>query len=64
MAGSYPLYNSAALDTFGNIWGLTSNGIFRIDTNTFTANLAAQYPVTVTGGFAMNNGKIYFSSGS
>jgi hypothetical protein len=58
------LYNSAALDTAGRIWGLSPSGVFVIDTKTLYAALLAPSPVAITRGWAMNNGEIYFGSGA
>ncbi len=57
-------YNSVSLDDAGRIWGLAPNGIFTIDTAKFTVSLVASSPVPITGGFALKNGKVYFTSGS
>jgi streptogramin lyase len=64
MAGPNPLYNSVSVDAAGRIWGLTQDGIFRIDTKSFKAQLIARSPHKITGGYAVRNGKIYFISAS
>jgi streptogramin lyase len=58
------IYNSAALGSDGKIWGLAKLGIFTVDPATLIVQLVARSPVEITGGFAMRNGKIYFSAGS
>ena len=61
---SDPIYNSASVDSAGRIWMLTHRGIFMINTKTLNASLVASPPVPISGGFALNNGKVYFISGS
>ena len=61
---SPPIYDSVALDRAGNIWGLTKEGIFTINTKTSKIQLIARSPAEITGGFAMRDGKIYFIAGS
>jgi len=58
------IYNSVALGPDGIIWGLSSQGIFRIDTESRRIFLAAMAPEPVTGGFAMDSTGIYYASGS
>jgi streptogramin lyase len=58
-----PIYNSVALDSSGNIWGLAPNGIFTIDTKTNVVKMIAS-PMPINGGFAMSDGVVYFTSGS
>ena len=58
------IYNCVSLDGTGKIWGLAHSGIFTIDPKTFKALLIAKAPVPITGGFAMKDGKVYFTSGS
>jgi streptogramin lyase len=57
-----PIYNSISVDNFGRIWGLAGAGIFAVDTATFTAEIVANSPQLISGGFALNQGNIYFSS--
>lgn len=61
---SPPICESVALDRLGNIWGLTKEGIFSVNTTSATIQLIARPPAEITGGFAMRNGKIYFIAGS
>ena len=58
------IYNSVAVGPDGKIWGLASNGIFQIDTESCRVSLAAMSPEPITGGFAMDSGGIYYASGS
>jgi hypothetical protein len=62
--GGGSLYNSAAIDNAGRIWGLAPTGVFVVDTKTLYNTLLAPSPVSITRGWAMNNGQIYFASGS
>ena len=57
------IYNSAAVGPDGKIWGLSSNGIFQIDTESCRVSLAAMAPEPITGGFAMDSTGIYYASG-
>lgn len=57
-------YNAIANGGDGHLWGLCSDGIFRIDTASNTAELAAAAPVRVTAGFALRGPAIYFVSGA
>lgn len=54
-------YNSVGLDAAGTIWGLEPNGIFNIDPTTDTLSITSS-PYPITGGFAMQNGQLYFTS--
>jgi len=58
------IYNSVAVGPDGKIWGLSSNGIFQIDTETCRISLAAVAPEPITGGFAIDSTGIYYASGS
>ena len=55
-------YNSAAIASDGNIWGLAGEGIFRIDTRTHGIALVAKSPEPITAGFAFRGNEIFFAS--
>lgn len=57
------IYNAVAVID-GQLWGLASDGIFRIDTRSNDVSLVAKSPVPVTGGFAITKEGIYFTSGA
>ncbi|MBK8507142.1 MAG: hypothetical protein IPL51_00340 [Candidatus Competibacteraceae bacterium] len=56
-----PIYNSVAIAPDGNIWGISSTGVFKIDTTLDTVNMLELAPKIITGGFAMQGDKIYFA---
>jgi hypothetical protein len=58
------IYNSVAIDKIGRIWGLSSQGIFTIDTTQFQLTMMGTPPNPITGGFAFTGGTIYFVSGT
>ena len=58
------IYNSMAMGPDGEIWGLSSKGIFHIDTESSRISLAAPAPDPITSGFAMDSTGIYYASGS
>ncbi len=62
-----PRYNSVAIGSDGNIWGVYNTGIFKIDVTTNTAQSVTAAPVAVTTGFALvknatSGDKLYFGS--
>jgi streptogramin lyase len=59
-----PIYDGVGLDRSGTIWGLAKEGIFTINTRTSKIQLIARSPASITGGFAMRDGKIYFIAGA
>jgi streptogramin lyase len=56
------IYNAIA-ESNGALWGLSSEGIFRVDLKTNQVTLEARPEKPISGGFAMKNGNIYFISG-
>jgi hypothetical protein len=58
------IYNAIGVTHHGDLLGLASNGIFRIDPSTHDVSMMAQSPKTITGGFAMNGREIYFACGA
>jgi hypothetical protein len=59
--------NAMALGPGGRIWGLAGHpgaGIFSIDTGTFAATLEARAPRPITGGFALDGDRLYFTCGA
>ena len=58
------IYNSVGIDKIGRIWGLSSQGVFMIDTTQFQVTIMGVPPNPITGGFAFNGGAIYFVSGT
>jgi hypothetical protein len=61
---SRAVYNAIEVGRNGDLLGLASTGIFRIDTSTNTVSLSAQSPKPITGGFAMDGEEIYFACGA
>ncbi len=63
---SGPIYNSVAIGSDGNIWGIYSSGIFKIDVTTNVGQSVATAPRPITVGFALVKGstgdKIYYGS--
>ncbi len=57
------IYNSAGIDKAERIWGLSSQGVFMIDTAQFQVTTMGAPPNPITGGFAFSGGTIYFVSG-
>jgi hypothetical protein len=62
----YNLYNNMAMGSDGNIWGLSTTGVYKIDLSTNKVTIFPS-PVTITGGFALapdkvNGDSIYFAS--
>jgi len=58
------IYSAAGLGPDGNVYGLAREGIYFINTRTGTAGLLATAHDTVTAGFALANGYIYFACGA
>jgi hypothetical protein len=58
---AHAVYNSIGATRNGDLLGLASNGIFRIDPLTNDISMMAQSPKLITGGFAMNGREIYFT---
>ncbi len=58
-----PVYSSVAMGPDGRIWGLTSRGIFAVDTKTDETVMVAEAPQRITAGFELRDGAIYFCSG-
>jgi hypothetical protein len=61
---STPLDNSLILGPDGNLWGLTSDSIFRLDSNTLSVTALISSPNEITSGIAMDGENIYFGSNS
>jgi len=61
---STPLDNSLTLGPDGNLWGLTSDSIFRLDKNTLSVSALISTPNEITSGIAMDGANIYFGSNS
>ena len=63
---SGPIYDSVAIGSDGNIWGIYPKGIFKIDVTTNVGQAVATAPQPITAGFALVKGsagdKIYYSS--
>jgi hypothetical protein len=58
------IYNSIGVGPVGRLWGLTSEGIFAVDTATNTVKLVAKASQPITGGFALHGPHLYFASGA
>lgn len=58
------IYNAVAMGGNGDMLGLASNGIFRIDLASNRISLLAQSPKPITAGFAMDHRQIYFACGA
>lgn len=58
------IYNSMGVGPDGRLWGLTSEGIFAVNTETTTVALMAKAPEPITGGFALRGPHLYFASGA
>jgi hypothetical protein len=61
---SKPLDNSLMLGPDGNLWGLTSDSIFRLDSNTLSVTALISSANEITSGIAMDGENIYFGSNS
>jgi hypothetical protein len=61
---THAIYNAIGATRNGDLLGLASSGIFRIDPLTNDISLMAQSPKAITGGFAMNGREIYFTCGA
>ena len=57
------IYNSAVLYK-GKIWGLTSQGVFSIDSTNMSKVTLSKSPATVTAGFVLRGSTLYFASNS
>lgn len=55
------MYNSVALGPGGQIWGLTTDGIFTLNPKTDALNLVVKAPAPIYGGFMLKGNDIYFS---
>jgi hypothetical protein len=64
LLSSTPLDNSLTLGPDGNLWGLTSDSVFRLDTNTLSVSALISSPNEITSGIAMDGEHIYFGSNS
>jgi streptogramin lyase len=56
-------YNSVAIGPDKQIWGITGEGIFTIDPDTYAAKRVAAAPERITAGFVLNGRNLYFASG-
>lgn len=59
-----PLSSCMRLAPDGNLWGLTSTGVFEIDLKTMAASQVAASPQSVSAGMDIDASNIYFGSGS
>ena len=57
------IYNSLANGVDGNIWGISTSGVFKINIANDTIVPIESAPEAVTSGFAMRGNQIYFGCG-
>ena len=55
--------NSVDVDKAGRIWGLSTKGVFIIDTGELQVTTISTAPGPITGGFALSGETLYFVSG-
>lgn len=58
------VYNALAAGPGRRLYGVSSRGVFNVNTDTRQTRMVAEYPDGISGGFAIRGSRVYFISGS
>ena len=64
VVGEETVYNTVTIGPGGRIWGLSRDGIFRIDSHPCFTALVARPPEGITTRFALEGRDLHYASGA